>query len=175
MKRHVDDPQGEIVTRGPHVMHGYRGSPDLTAEAIDSDGWLHTGDLGRVDADGFLFITGRAKSLIVLVTGKKVQPEEVEACLTKSPLVGEICVIGITPSEGPSRHREQVCAVVVPARECSEAEVVLDIQRRARSLATHKRPSTIVVRDASLPRTSTAKVRRNVVAHWVDEQQRAAS
>jgi long-chain acyl-CoA synthetase len=174
-KRHAADVEGEILTRGPHVMAGYRGGPDLTAEALDSGGWLRTGDLGHIDADGFLFITGRAKSLIVLGTGKKVQPEEVELCLAKSPLVGEICVVGIRTSGELHRGHERVCAVVVPARECSEAEVVCEIRRLARSLATYKRPSAIVVRGAALPRTSTAKLRRDEVVRWACGQERIAS
>lgn len=174
-KRHVDDLVGEILTRGPQVMEGYRGRPDLTAAAIDADGWFHTGDLGHLDADGFLFVTGRAKSLVVLGTGKKVQPEEVEACLAKSPVIGEVCVIGIKATEGLARNHEKVCAVVVPAGKHSEEETVREVQRWARALATYKRPSTVVVRNTSLPRTSTAKVRRDEVKSWVDEQRRLAS
>src|SRR5437870_7448718 len=71
---------GEVLTRGPHVMKGYWNNPAATAEAI-KDGWLYTGDLGRLDADGFLYITGRKKDLMVLSNGKKVAPTQVEGML----------------------------------------------------------------------------------------------
>ena len=70
---------GEILTRGPHVMKGYFNRPDLTRQVIDHSGWLHTGDIGYIDEDGYLFVDGRMKNIIVLGSGKKVQPEELEA------------------------------------------------------------------------------------------------
>src|SRR5262249_54904372 len=73
-------PDGEILTRGPHVMKGYWNDPKATAETI-RDGWLHTGDLGELDVDGFLKITGRKKELMVLSNGKKVVPNHLEGLL----------------------------------------------------------------------------------------------
>ncbi len=87
-------PDGEILVRGPGVMLGYWEDEAATREAIDPEGWLHTGDLGRRDEDGYLFVTGRAKSLIVLDTGKKVQPEEVETALARGVRFSEVCVVG---------------------------------------------------------------------------------
>jgi long-chain acyl-CoA synthetase len=84
---------GEILTRGPHVMKGYWKNPAATAEAI-RDGWLHTGDLGRLDEDGFLFITGRKKELLVLSSGKKVSLANVEALLLKVPCIDQAMVFG---------------------------------------------------------------------------------
>ena len=84
---------GEILTRGPQVMLGYWHDEEATAAAI-SNGWFHTGDLGMVDADGFLAIRGRKKELIVLSTGKKVAPTRVELLLTESPLIEQACVFG---------------------------------------------------------------------------------
>src|SRR6185436_7693849 len=83
---------GEILARGPNLMLGYLG--DECAPLSTGDGWLATGDLGYVDADGFVFVTGRRKELIVLASGCKVRPEHVERVLGSSPLVREVCVLG---------------------------------------------------------------------------------
>jgi long-chain acyl-CoA synthetase len=89
--RIADD--GEILNRGPNTMLGYWNDPAATAAAI-RDGWLHTGDLGELDADGFLYVRGRKKELIVLSTGKKVVPTRVEGMLTASPLIEQAAVFG---------------------------------------------------------------------------------
>jgi long-chain acyl-CoA synthetase len=101
--RIADD--GEVLTRGPHVMKGYWNNPRATAEAI-RDGWLHTGDLGALDADGFLTITGRKKELLVMSSGKKVVPSEVEGRLLADPCFDQVVVYG----EG----RNFLTALVVP-------------------------------------------------------------
>jgi long-chain acyl-CoA synthetase len=97
---------GEVLTRGPHVMQGYWNNPAATAEAI-RDGWLHTGDLGELDADGFLRITGRKKDLLVLSNGKKVAPACVEGLLLADACIDQAMVCG----EG----RNFLCALLVPA------------------------------------------------------------
>ncbi len=85
---------GEVLFRGPNVFQGYFKSPEATAEALDADGWFHTGDLGRLDADGFLSITGRKKELIITSGGKNVAPTGIEAALKQLDLVAEAVVIG---------------------------------------------------------------------------------
>jgi long-chain acyl-CoA synthetase len=86
-------PDGEILCRGPNVMKGYWKQPAATAACI-IDGWFHTGDMGRIDENGFLYITGRKKELIVLSNGKKVAPTEVEAMLQSDPLIEQVVVYG---------------------------------------------------------------------------------
>jgi hypothetical protein len=144
---------GEIETKGLHVMKGYYRRPDL-AEPFDLDGWLRTGDLGYLDRDGYLFVTGRIKDLIVLASGKKVSPDEVEQALRDSEALREACVLGaaLDPEKG-----EEVCAVVVPSeslrRECGadldklRAAAGEEVARLVRRLASHKRPTRVLVRE----------------------------
>ena len=111
--RIADD--GEILTRGPHVMRGYWNRPAETAEAIQ-DGWLHTGDLGQLDTDGYLKITGRKKELLVTAGGKNIAPVFLEALLSEDPLIAQALVVG----EG----RKFLTALIVPNPETLRAEII---------------------------------------------------
>lgn len=175
--------EGEILTRGPHVMQGYYRRPDLTREVIDENGWFHTGDLGRLDQDGFLYITGRIKNLIVMGGGKKVQSEEVEAVLAQSTRFKEVCVLGRI-SRGRFREgTEEVCAVVVPGEELAtrwqeapeevRAEVQAEVARLVGNLAPFKRPSKIIVHPSELPKTPSRKVKRGLVHEWLDRREQS--
>jgi len=103
---------GEVLTRGPHVMIGYWRRPDETTAALEG-GWFHTGDLGEIDADGYLMITGRKKELIVTSGGKKAVPSPIEALITADPLVRQAVVVG----DG----RKYLAALIVPDREALSA------------------------------------------------------
>ncbi|MXV75974.1 long-chain fatty acid--CoA ligase [Candidatus Poribacteria bacterium] len=97
---------GEILTRGPHVMKGYFNNDTATAEVIDADGWFHTGDIGIIDADGFVKITDRKKNIIVLSNGKNVAPQPIESELVRSPFISQVMVIG--------SERKNLAALIVP-------------------------------------------------------------
>jgi len=90
----------EIMVRGPIVMQGYYKNPEATAACLSQDGWFNTGDVGEIDAEGFITIKGRTKDLIVLGSGKKVAPEEIEENLREIPNVQEICVVGMKSTQG---------------------------------------------------------------------------
>jgi long-chain acyl-CoA synthetase len=106
---------GEILTRGPHVMLGYWNRPADTADAI-KDGWLYTGDLGAIDADGYLRITGRKKELIVTAGGKNIAPVYLENLLAQEPLIHQAIVIG--------DDRKCLAALIVPSPDALRAEII---------------------------------------------------
>jgi long-chain acyl-CoA synthetase len=156
---------GEIQTRGPHVMRGYLDRPDLTAQVMDPDGWFKTGDLGRLDDDGYLHVTGRAKDVIVLGGGKKVYPDEVELLLADHPAFAEVCVLGM-PSRQMRGH-EEVCAVVVPHGDDASDDAHAEVARMLAGLAQFKHPTRVLVRREPIPRTTTRKAKRQALAAWI--------
>jgi len=153
---------GEILIRGPIVMKGYWNRLDATAEVI-KDGWLHTGDLGYFDEHGNLFITGRQKDVIILANGKNVYPEEIEAHYLQSPLIKEICVLGL--EDGGS---EKLYAVITPnfevlrQRKIVNAKEVIrfDVEGLSAKLPSTKRIAGYEIWQEDLPRTSTRKLKR---------------
>lgn len=166
---------GEILVKGHGVMQGYYNQPEKTAEVIDEDGWFHTGDIGEIDKDGFLFITGRIKNMIVLGGGKKIFPEEVEAVLEKSELFKELCVLSLKIKSGNKAGTEEVGAILVPAdnlqaKSDEELQKMFEdeVKRLGANLASYKVPTTIVIHRDELPKTPTKKVKRKVLLEWYD-------
>ena len=155
---------GEIVAHGPNVMQGYYRNEAATAEVL-RDGWLHTGDLGRLDDDGRLYIVGRAKEVIVDSGGNNIYIEELEEIYGRSEYVKEMAVVGLKVGQG-----EQVAALVVPAyargesRRAVEDRLRTDFDKVARELSAHKRIRILRFTDAELPRTRTRKIKRADVA-----------
>ena len=171
----IDKETGELQLRGDSIMKGYHNQPEMTAEVIDEDGWLHTGDIAKITSDGHIYITGRIKNMIVLNGGKKVFPEEVEAVLEKSPLFAEVCVLGVTRSFGAKDGTEEVAAVVVPREdfmakhdwETVEQMVKEEVKKLSLQLTLYKRPSNITVHKEPLPKTTTRKIKRKEVKELV--------
>jgi len=159
---------GEILTRGSSVMLGYLGMPEKTREVIDSDGWLHTGDIGKLDDDGYLYITGRLKNIIVTKGGKNIYPEEIENMLLVSVIISEVVVIGKLDKDGG----EYPYAVVYPDPEAvkgmDDDEVRKLVQAEIRSsmagAAPYKVPLGFEISKEELPKTSTRKVKRFMFA-----------
>jgi len=149
------DEIGEICVRGPQVMAGYWQRPDETARVLDDEGWLRTGDMGRMDAQGFVFVEDRKKDMIV-VSGFKVYPNEVEDVLVAHPLVREAAVVGIA-----SEHSgESVKAFVVRKNPALTAEALIAYSRDR--LTPYKVPHEIEFRD-SLPKSNVGKVLRRAL------------
>ena len=165
--------EGEIWIRGKSVFAGYFRDPAATASVMAEGNWFRTGDLGRLDASGNLSITGRAKELIILPSGKNISPEELEDRYTRSPLIEEAAALGITEN-----GHERIHLVVVPAEaarrqagpgEC-RALVHGEVDSITRRLASYKRPQGVTVRLEPLPRTSTRKIRRQELLRSLSEQ-----
>ncbi len=158
---------GEILARGPNIMRGYYNNPDATRDALE-DGWLHTGDLGYIDDEGFLYIQGRKKSVIVTQAGKKIYPEEVETEILKSPYLSECIVCGHS-NDSPGQE-DVIEAIVVPDKEhpafeglderAVEEILQREVRERCRKLASFKRITKITVRQEELEKTTTKKIKR---------------
>jgi len=156
---------GEVLIRGPIVMREYWRRPDATAEVLD-DGWLHTGDLGKFDGAGRLYITGRLKEVIVLSSGKNLYPEEIEAHYRQSAFIKELCVLGLARPDEPAAER--LHAVVVPDEQVLRERGIVNVRELIRfeleglsvSLPAHKRILSYDISLEPLARTTTGKLRR---------------
>jgi long-chain acyl-CoA synthetase len=147
---------GEVVLRGPGLMKGYWENPAATSEALREDGWFATGDMGRLDEDGYLFLVDRKKDMI-LRAGYSVYPREIEDVLAAHPAILEAVALGV-PDD---RLGEEVVAMVVPrpGRPCDPAEVREFVRER---VAAYKYPRVVVVADA-LPHSPSGKILRRAI------------
>lgn len=169
-----EDGVGEIAARGPNIMVGYYKNEEATREVLTEDGWLLTGDLGYIDDEGYLYITGRKKSVIVTRGGKNIYPEEVENELLKSPYIEEVLVLrGANPQTG----EEEVQAIVYPNYEMVENYfrekkienptekdiynlIKKEIAKYSANLADYKKPKRFTLREEEFPKTTTRKIKR---------------
>lgn len=153
--------EGEICVRGEIVMQGYFNMPDET-EATLTDGWFHTGDLGTIDAEGFIHITGRLKNLIILSNGKNVSPEELENLITRIPGVAEVLVY---------EEERQLVAEIFPDQEfrpsCGDIEAYLNaaIAQLNDTLPPYKAIARVKLRDTEFEKTTTKKIKRTYNTH----------
>ena len=170
----IDEPDengvGEIICRGPNVMAGYYENEEDTAKTL-IDGWLHTGDLGYIDEDGFLFICGRKKNVIVLKNGKNVYPEEIEVLIAALPYVSENFIFGKPRREDDEKDLALWAKIVYNpeymkehygASTPAEAEEVIrrDIDAINDTLPVYKQIFKLVVTDQEMIKTTTGKVKR---------------
>ena len=144
------DEAGEICIKGDCVMLGYYKDPEATAEVIDADGWFHTGDLARMDEEGFYYITGRKKNLIILASGENVSPEELEKKLALCPAITE-CIV--------KEKGQKICAVIY-CPEDKQEEVRAFVIEVNRSLPLYKRISAVEFTVEPLPRNALGKLLR---------------
>ena len=150
------DLDGEVWVRGPQVMKGYLNNPTATANTIDDDGWLHTGDIGHVDADGHLFVVDRLKELIKY-KGFQVPPAELEALLLTHPAVADAAVIGIADDEAGELPVGFVA--LKPGQEATEADIIGFVAER---VATYKQVRRVNFVD-SIPKSASGKILRRVL------------
>lgn len=161
---------GEIIVKGPNVMLGYYQMPEET-EKIMKDGWFHTGDLGKIDEEGFLYITGRCKSVIVTKNGKNIYPEEIEYYLNDSPLISEALVQGIKKENDDETYVNaqifpNIDAIteylkgVVPTKE-EIKKVISDVVANVNSkIPNYKHIKNFVIREKEFEKTTTQKIKR---------------
>jgi len=147
---------GEIVARGPRVMTGYWRDEEKTKKTVDKDGWVHTGDMGYMDEDGYFYLGGRATDMIIR-GGENISPEEVENVLHSNPKIEEAAVIGVPDEEWGEQPR---AIVVLKKGETATAEEIMEYCRER--LASFKRPRSVVFVD-ELPRNPMGKVLKRVL------------
>lgn len=170
-KEKATDTYGEIVVKGDNVMLGYYENPEETAKVLSPDGWFKTGDYGYVDDEGYIYITGRKKNVIVLQGGKNVFPEEIEEYVENLPLVEEVVVIG---DENKETGVVSVVALIYPNHEeCEKLGLIQkeeiynhlneEIQNINKRLASYKHITRIEIRDEPFEKTTSRKIKRHTI------------
>ncbi len=171
---HNDEGIGELLVKGKNVMQGYYGMPEETAKIL-KENWLHTGDLGYIDNDNYIFIKGRQKNIIVNREGKNIYPEEIEIVLNDSIFIEESLVVGY---QEPGSQGEKVGAIIVPDLEYFEEwsagkkisltdEVVeniikKEVKKHCGNIASYKHPRKIKIRTEPFQKTPTQKIKRSL-------------
>ncbi len=178
----IDQPDasgvGEVIAKGPNVMSGYFENSEATAATIQN-GWLHTGDLGRIDEDGNLYIVGRKKEMILGASGENIYPDELEEAFRDSKYIKELSVVGL-PSGGDAKN-ETVAMLVHPdydhddqTREQVREHVREHIKKVTKSLPLYKRPKVVHLTDLELPKTASRKPKRREVIKEIERIEKAA-
>ncbi len=150
----IDNPdekgEGELLIKGPIVMLGYYNNPEATAEVFDGE-WFRTGDIGRIDEEGFIFITGRKKNIIITSNGKNVYPEEIEAVIQKVEGVGEVLVF----DDGGV-----ICAEIYTELKEEKDRIKAEVQALNKTLPSYKQVQKVIFRDTEFEKTTTKKIKR---------------
>lgn len=163
------DGEGEIWVRGPNVMLGYYGNPTATADTMAGD-WLKTGDIGKIDDDGFIYLTGRIKNMIKLSSGLNIYPEELESLIADIPYIKDVMVYGET--QGKQVDPQLIAEILLdwdfmqenPIRN-HEERLKSDIDNINRSLPYYKKISDIRLRTTEFDKTTTKKIKRFKIVH----------
>ena len=176
----VDNPnengEGEIMIKSPTLMLGYYEDEEATREAIEPDGYFHSGDVGYINEDGFIYITGRSKNVIVTQNGKNIYPEEIEMLLDKIPEIKEVMVYGKAPEGEEAKRRDDkeliITARVIPDKEkieelhgnISDEEVKKiiweQIKQVNKKLTSYKAVKSLELKEGEFEKTSTMKIKR---------------
>jgi long-chain acyl-CoA synthetase len=166
--------EGEILIKTPTLMMGYYEDEEETKKAIDSDGYFHSGDLGYIDKDGYIFITGRSKNVIVTQNGKNIYPEEIEMMLDKVDEIKESMVYGKKPEENSRREEKEliITARVIPDYDkikelygdISEDQIYDIIWKKVKEenikLTSYKAVKALEIKEGEFEKTSTMKIKR---------------
>ena len=174
----IDNPdengEGEICVKGPNVMLGYYNNPEATAEVFDKDGFFHTGDYGKLDEEGWIYITGRKKNLIILSNGKNVYPEEIEANLQK---VEGVCEVVVYAGESKvQKYKITIVAEIFPDAELLKDKGITDLQKyfedqvkllNAR-MPSYKAVKRVKLRDTEFQKNTSRKITRFSIDKTID-------
>ncbi len=166
--------EGEICVRGPNVMLGYYNDPAATVAVFDEEGFFRTGDFGRLDEDGWLYITGRLKNLIILSNGKNVYPEEIEAEIARLDTVEEVIVYA--GESRSNRHKEVIVAEIFPNAEVLKLQGIADpqtyfedqVRQINQTMVSYKAVNMVRLRNEEFPKNTSRKIIRFRIDKSID-------